>query len=149
MTTENNKLIAEFIGYNKTTMNNGKKELWTIGSTSDDKNYFEFVDGLKFHTDWNWLMEVVEKIESLGSSKIMNTILYSRFEVKHNRVLLYWNKDNNYQIKIETLQDWQKGYKSTSYKDYRRVDINKDTTKLEAIYLVCVEFIKWYNENKI
>jgi hypothetical protein len=140
MTTENNKLIAEF-------MELVECETDYLYHPSSEKGFLK--DYLMYNSDWNWLMEVVEKIESLGSSKIMNTILYSRFEVKHNQVLLCWNKDNNYQIKIETLQDWQKGYKSTSYKDYRRVDINKDTTKLEAIYLVCVEFIKWYNENKI
>ena len=41
MTTENNKIIAEFMGATLTK-------------------------DLKYHLDWNWLMEVVEKIESLG-----------------------------------------------------------------------------------
>ena len=149
MTTENNKLIAEFMGlkYEPYYLPQYKTIQYKYGEFVESEHFNK--EELKYNTSFDWLMEVVEKIESLGSSKIMNTILYSRFEVKHNQVLLCWNKDNNYQIKIETLQDWQKGYKSTSYKDYRRVDINKDTTKLEAIYLVCIEFIKWYNENKI
>ena len=41
MTTENNKIIAEFMGAT-------------------------LIKDLKYHLDWNWLMEVVEKIESLG-----------------------------------------------------------------------------------
>ena len=137
---ENNKLIAEFMG--------GKEIRKDTYKFPNRTGLPLQIGTITYHSDWNWLMEVVEKIESLGSNKILNRVLYSRFEIKHNKVLLYWSKDNNYQIQIETLQDWQDGYKSTSYKNYRRVAINKNTTKLESIYLVCVEFIKWYNEQK-
>ena len=58
-TTENNILLAEFLGKH----------------IKEGKNYHEFfainsklysTDELKFHNDWNWLMQVVEKIESIG-----------------------------------------------------------------------------------
>lgn len=50
-TTENNKLIAEFMG--NEWHRNFFKDVFII-STSN-LNY-------KFNTDWNWLMEVVQKI---------------------------------------------------------------------------------------
>ena len=55
---EKNKLIAEFMGYNEEIVN--------------DEVYFTLPDMLEslsdeelhYHSDWNWLMEVVEKIEN-------------------------------------------------------------------------------------
>ena len=55
----NNKLIAEFL-------------CWDINSPSTFPTYLhqeEETQGyweLKFDTDWNWLMEAVDKIESFG-----------------------------------------------------------------------------------
>lgn len=61
---ENNKLIAEFMGFK--LQNNPNERFY--------KNYFTQANGvwgnrieiLHFDSDWNWLMEVVEKIESSG-----------------------------------------------------------------------------------
>jgi predicted metal-dependent hydrolase len=46
---ENNKLIAEFMGYPK------------IANDEDKRDYLE--DCVKYHESWDWLMPVVEKIE--------------------------------------------------------------------------------------
>jgi hypothetical protein len=72
MTSEDNKLIAEFMGFKKhdentyeavkeiyfvpTCIKNGEVESW---------GYVFPIDCLLFHSDWNWLMEVVEKIYSM------------------------------------------------------------------------------------
>ena len=59
-TTENNKIIAEFMGY----IDNGcSEEGFLINPIT---NFDEEINDLKYHLDWNWLMEVVEKIENLG-----------------------------------------------------------------------------------
>ena len=55
-TTENNKLIAEFLNCKQD--GNGQ---YLIPNWGWDK-----VENLKFDSDWNWLMEVVEKIETMG-----------------------------------------------------------------------------------
>jgi hypothetical protein len=60
-TLENNKLIAEFLG---ATFKENEFYFPAIVFKTG-KNYFENHE-LKFHSDWNWLMEVVEKIENLG-----------------------------------------------------------------------------------
>ncbi len=44
-----NKLIAEFMGYPK------------IANDEDKRDYLE--DCVKYHTSWDWLMPVIEKIE--------------------------------------------------------------------------------------
>ena len=67
----NNKIIAEFMKYIKHTQT--KAYLTKDG-------YFHDKD-LKFHKDWNWLMEVVEKIENLPSRTLQGNY-YLGNEVK-------------------------------------------------------------------
>lgn len=54
-TTENNKLIAEFMGFE---LNNSTGV--EVYYNSKSLEVLE-LDKLKFHSDWNWLMEVVDK----------------------------------------------------------------------------------------
>ena len=57
-----NKLIAEFMGFTKDS-----KELYLIDDytlRSEDEYQATYVDEMKFHTSWDWLMPVVEKIET-------------------------------------------------------------------------------------
>lgn len=61
-TTENNKLIAEFMGARQI---NGSFEMYGIIPTiedGEDEQHFFYPHELKFNEDWNWLMEVVYKI---------------------------------------------------------------------------------------
>lgn len=57
-TIENNKLIAEFMGVESYEFRG-----YTMFVFEED-NHRPHID-LHYHKDWNWLMEVVEKIESL------------------------------------------------------------------------------------
>jgi hypothetical protein len=103
-TTENNKIIAEFMNYgNNRPLTNGL--LNTL------------------YTDFNSLMEVVEKIESLGyisnqDSRIcegsLKPIYYFRIFIKHYRG--------------------------------QNVGYSKANSRIEAVYNACVEFVKWYND---
>ena len=66
---EDNKLIAEFMGAIGTPKYNPTE--WDIYITgcldvdSDDENakHFYTPEEMKYHTSWDWLMPVVEKIE--------------------------------------------------------------------------------------
>ena len=68
-TTENNKLIAEFMGmsYDYHGQPNKYWELTDEQSFASNNPYPQDRH-LNFHTSWNWLMEVVERIEALGYS---------------------------------------------------------------------------------
>ena len=105
MNTENNKIIAEFMKWdilNDMTYSKATKGKWVE------------LDKLKFHSNWNWLMEVVEKIESIGFT----------FETKKNWARITRKGEN-------IILRWE-----------------EDKTKIEAVYNACIEFIKWYNEQK-
>ena len=115
-TTENNKLIAEFLGWTKKIDKEGEETPFynlpiKFNNPQGVKEYIP-LEGFIFDTDWNWLMEVVEKIESLGNN----------FIIEGNRGFI-----NIPQIK--------------------QIELRKET-KIEAVYNACVEFIKWYNEQK-
>ena len=107
MTTENNKLIAEFMGYPKHKIDFVGKRL-----------NFENSKHNTYHKDWNWLMQVVEKIESILPDDSIITIEYKNCFIP---VL-----DDEEPFTIE----------------------GGGKTKIEAVYNACLEFIKWYNENK-
>ena len=67
---ENNKLIAEFMGY---TPNE-----YGVYQTPHGKYH---LDHFSFHSSWDWLMDVVEKIESLGYEFF---IVEDRVKIAHN-----------------------------------------------------------------
>lgn len=64
-TTENNKLIAEFMQLEKNDLSSKNFEL--IGYAKDENSVFLRPKNLKYHSDLNWLIEVVEKIKSLNN----------------------------------------------------------------------------------
>ena len=110
---ENNKLIAEFLGLEKfkdllATIHNGKINI-----------SIDIYEQSKFDTDWNWLMEVVEKI---------------RVTEKCNDFNINYSCD----VKIE-CEDYDKVFE---------VYTSNTINTLQAVYEACIEFIKWYNENK-
>ena len=117
--TENNKLIAEFMGCPKHKIDFVGKRL-----------NFENSKHNTYHKDWNWLMEVVEKIETIsvfGKLPEFFIMYDNREEFKG----WYW------------LIEVPKKFSKECYNDK-----NREKTKIEAVYNACVEFIKWYNENK-
>ena len=108
--SENNKLLAEFLGLSY--CEKYKYEGWY---TNHEHNYriCDF-DGLKYHSDWNWLMEVVEKI-----------------------------KDINNEICKKEIDENAKSHNSLLVINTGLCNVDKLT-----VFYACVEFIKWYNENK-
>jgi hypothetical protein len=128
--TENNKLIAEFMGFK---LQQDPTERW-FG------NYFAIpndawsnrLELLHFDTDWNWLMEVVEKIESIKS--------YDR-DVFGTEVKIYKDKC--------TIKSGHYNTKGVVYSKEQYFDgIRQEKSKKESTYTLCIDFIKWYNKQK-
>ena len=116
-TIENNKLIAEFLGETKQPFE--FSQFGYINSLGEWKDTF-FDNQLKFHSDWNWLMEVVEKIENLQDEN--NHVMYNvQIEQSFTEII------DNHTSEIVIY------------------DIDADS-KIEAVYNTVIEFIKWYNE---
>jgi hypothetical protein len=111
----NNKLIAEFLGFQQTNIGWYDSEEVLLRTERD--NTF---DELKFDTDWNWLMEAVEKIENL-QYKNNNDVF--KIVIDYGSCIIY-NMINDLDIVVSV----------------------NGRAKLEATYNAVVEFVKWYNE---
>lgn len=122
-TTENNKIIAEFMGLEITKDKVIVPEMfqveehpfhllkWIDDFREVDNLPPNSLNNLHFNSDWNWLMKVVEKIEMHGFT----------FEIKKN-----WSCITRKGEKI--ILRWE-----------------DDKTKIEAVYNACIAFIDWYN----
>lgn len=119
---EDNKLIAEFMGF---TINFGFNKDGVLFHGEHIN-----LDKLKYHDRWDWLMEVVEKIESLDFF----------FHILGGACFI----DSSNSKWIKYLHDIGWLISSTDFLDYEK-DIKP--TKIESVYIVCVEFIKWYNSH--
>ena len=112
--TTNNKLIVEFLGYTQPHPDYPNTTYWY----KKDKAPLTV---LLFDTDWNWLMEVVEKIE-LNNKKFGTVTLHG---LGRTKIDCY----NNEQIS-------------------NRIDILDQKYGIAPTYNACIEFIKWYNNEK-
>ena len=125
-TEESNKLIAEFMGYKLARCNNGLA--WDIGKSLPSHKHLFPIQGvlhtgneLNFHTSWNELMPVIDKIESLG-------YCYDRIDGD-----VFINKQSSL----------GGGSIIPNPMDHNTM------TMLEKTYCVVIEFIKWYNQQKV
>ena len=129
-TTENNKLIAEFMGVtlkdNKFYIDFDKHKenlhhsICVFEGVANSPIYELEERKLKFHCSWDWLMPVVEKIEDIDEEDDDNT---KRFNV----------------IIEQCVCSIIENHTSEGF------PIQDGDTKIEAVYKAVVEFIKWYN----
>lgn len=135
-TIENNKLIAEFMGDKSADTQEQYDEFVENGFKSNTWHTNE----LCYDASWDWLMPVVEKIEK--TSWVSNDLLATWTEQPFNVHI----KTSDTEIEIDGIHKSSKVYQSSPF-NYGTKDI-KGKSKLELTYLICVNFIQWYNQNK-
>ncbi len=113
MKNADNKLIAEFMGI----------EIDPVGLTSYDSKGRKRINevDLEYETSWDWLMPVVEKIESFERTLVN---IYS------DATKIWVDDFDSNELFATTMSG------------------NKDD-KIGHVYRAVVEYIKWYNENKL
>ncbi len=136
---EGNELIAKFIGWRWEWKGEGNYRAFQfyykddLRFQDDEKYLQEFLPALKYHSDWNRLIQVIEVIDSLGypdreDERACHTIHYSHIFYIHY----------NYTLGSSHYSWWP------SYKEGRHRCENEE--RIENVYLAIVDFIKWYNE---
>ena len=115
---EGNKLIAEFMGYNQDGLGKWFKDGILISYHFD---YF------KYHSSWDWLMPVVEKIEKEG----YEISISSQMEYINDDTETYWHQD------------------CCISSDNQEIVNTTGKSKINSVYAAVVQFIQWYNtQNK-
>lgn len=142
--TENNKMIAEFMGglWNESSQKYGigNAQYLDIGTFKNlvKAKYHYSLNELSYHSDWNWLMEVVEKIESLNLGNTTIKTVFSEEDLYINSnvsfLIMYKECYVNFFGEMKVYENW--------------ISVTECNSKIEAVYTACVEFIKWYNEQK-
>ena len=148
---DKNKLIAEFMCYYKYELQHGftdeKPNMIDYYKISEvPKNYgnedWHNEISLRFDTSWDWLIPVIEKIESLDLSEWMYKWEGMDGETNYNF--------EGISVEIENTRCWI--YINLSLDPYWTINEKtfniKHETKLKAVYEAVVEFIEWYNERK-
>lgn len=110
--------FKDFIRYTQPKQKYYKDYLWELGN--NEVFAYRRISFLRYNISWDWLMPVIEKIESLQF----------RFEIAKNEYCIkQFIEGKPYK---EIL--YQYGYSEKS--------------KIERIYLGVIDFIKWYNQKR-
>lgn len=119
---ETNKLIAEFMVENEGGLIKIRDGVYSTINEYEIPDDDLIVSDLKYHSDWNWLMPVVEKIESLSHRKGRRYYLFM--------------EQSYVQIKVDRMNEEPFGKWGTS----------SNYDKIGAVYRAVVDFIKHYNQ---
>jgi hypothetical protein len=102
-------------------------------------NYGKYLTNLKYSTSWDWLIPVVEKIESLDLSEYGYKWEDMDGETRYN--------NQNICVEIERNQCWI--YMNLQLDPLHTINAEtfnkKCDSKIDAVYGAVVEFIEWYN----
>jgi hypothetical protein len=119
---ENNRMIVEFMGHEEEQTESGEFvyaiEFQNPEKLNDIQVEFFCAHEFKYHISWDWLMPVVEKIESL------------EYSVEKNLQRI----DGDFQCLITKGND-------ILFQEFA-------VKSIEAMHYVVVEFINFYNEQK-
>jgi len=124
-TTEKNKLIAEFMAAKYSNYGDG-----TIGVVlpNSPKGHFPSngLIGLRYHESWDWLMPVFVKLRCMDVA----------YEISSKKGVRIYTHPGDPQFKEDQSFDgtWTDG-------------VDKDLLQIATTALI--EFIKWYNENRL
>lgn len=116
-----NEVIARFDGWESRLQKKGqhsKTPLWykvSAGYAAWD------LTAMKYHTSWDWLMPVVEKIAALS----LDDIVHIEIGKSYSRCF-YWNIDDG---KVHLFDKGQ-------------------GTSIQVVYAAVYQFITWYNQQQ-
>jgi hypothetical protein len=129
---ENNRLIADFLG-----QKSDKYEFPQFGYMNTKGDFItEFNDSqLKFHKDWNWLIEAAEKIKKLG--------YFIEWHFLHEEAYIMTSHETrNIIAKVSSIPNKSASKPPTAENPAYVSEFNNPK---EVLYNLVLRFIKYYN----
>lgn len=127
---EYNRICADFLKFKY----KNQAKFWAKYPLDDNSYLSQFgfmkIHSFKFHSSWDWIMEVVEKIENLYEHP---------------------NKEISINIKPGEIEIFQRPYRleNNNYHDVIYLgDGYINTSKKEAVVQAINQFLIWYENNK-
>ena len=112
---EDNKLIAEFMG----CVENPNNGVWNTECPFEGKGHH--LETMKYHSSWDWLMPVVEKIRNCkcydkGDVFNYHFIIYNNraeyypggYSKKPSKIFLGYGKEGTYKAVVEFINQYNK-----------------------------------------
>lgn len=131
---DGNRVIAEFMGIKILT----KKEYAKMTNCPIEEIINMPEQNVYYHSSWDWLMPVIDKIESLDLRKNGYDFPKVKFLGDHIEIFIYATYRSDYiywQPWVDLRGNWHNHPKQCN-------------SKIEAAYKAVIDFIKWYNKNK-
>ena len=123
-----NKLIAEFMGMTRHDHDDG-----CMIQMTHQGNEVVLVASMKYHTSWDWLMPVVEKIEEIAIEDDNLTVKEHRYQVD-----MSYTQCSIYDHVRDRGEPWNSKWDGVT----ASADMG---TKLSSTHRAVIEFIKEYN----
>ena len=134
-TEEKNEVIAVFDGLIKQPKGvNYNLDSWYKPDPDDKRKkgqWIAYTHQLKYHSSWDWLMPVVEKIENIKHIGI--DVVYLKIEGNQCQIWTYFDVKEFLRLTGDDKNEGNKFKVRYSAK-----------TKIEATYNAVFEFIQWY-----
>lgn len=133
-TIDKNKMIIDFMGikpklsHDKKVFSYADSPYFHCTGESEEEVLNSVAKYVKYDTDWNWIMKVVEKIE---------TMTYNTYEISF--------RISKYAVCLQSLAEDGAVIDNCIFSKWATYG---GTEKLRATYDACVEFIDWHNKNK-
>ena len=149
---EFNNLCAELLGFVNTTPTDKDFNIYENkkGVVMGDKTYTMLETmSMKFHSDWNWIMAVVDAVEELGSCTICNIISKGDFKINRYGVKFYFAPNNQNLLHLELkpfMTDDTFKHPMFKYHIIEEFDFKKRSKK-EAVVQALYQFLIWYSSN--
>lgn len=139
MNHEENKLIAEFLGWEYSP---NVYDVWTPDWNCPFSNKIPttcpYTEGLYFNESWDWLMPVVDKIEKEIFDHLLEIKDESEFYYKTDWGKFQWSTHKPYNSLIYITVDEQ---------DVLIISHNANT-RIESVWLTVIDYINWKNKNE-
>ena len=105
-------------------------------------------DGLKYHSDWNWLMGVVERIETTQFDFTKEERYIRNIEKFKGRT----KAPGSIFISYDDRKEYIGWYWLVSISDFPTIQIKesikREKTKIEAVHEAVYQFVVWYQKQK-